>query len=415
MMEARSPIAPPDFSSWTQERRDDWFAEQARDYRKRTANDTPAQTSSRERKDQETPSPAIAVASPAPTQPPAVRLIQGSSITPEPIDWLWEGWLAAGKCHVLGGAPGAGKTTIAGSLGAIISTGGVWPDGSQSDVGNVVIWSGEDDPADTLTPRLIAAGADMSRVFFVGDVLDAGKVRAFDPSKDIEPLRSAIASAGGASMLIVDPLVSAIAGDSHKNAEVRRALQPLVVLASGAGAALVGITHFSKGTAGREPTERITGSLAFGALARIVLVAAKVPAEDEDGPPSRVFMRAKSNIGPDDGGYVYDLRQVDLEAHPGLSASCVQWGERIEGTAREVLQEAEGGGGREGSAVASAAEFLRALLAEGPMAATEVRAHAEGSGLSWAAVRRAQKALGIVSTRVGYGSDGSWEWRLPGH
>jgi hypothetical protein len=70
------------------------------------------------------------------------------------------------------------------SLAATISNGGRWPDGSHADTGNVLIWSGEDDPNDTLVPRLIANGADMARICFVGDSLDPdGKPVSFDPAR----------------------------------------------------------------------------------------------------------------------------------------------------------------------------------------------------------------------------------------
>ena len=211
-------------------------------------------------------------------------------------------WLAKGKLHILGGAPGTGKTTLTLSLAATVTRGGVWPDGSRClTPGRVVIWSGEDDPADTLVPRLTAAGADLSLVDFVGDVQQDGKARSFDPARDIEPLRHAIKRAGGASLLNVDPVVSAVAGDSH-NSETRRALQPLVDLAGELVAALVGVTHFSKGTSGREPLERLTGSLAFGALARIVMVTAKSQGQAIGGHAERILCRAKSNIGEDWGG-----------------------------------------------------------------------------------------------------------------
>lgn len=344
---------------------------------------------------------------------PAVELIRGSSITPAPHKWLWKHWLAAGKAHVFGGAPGSGKTSIALDFAATISRGGAWPDGSHAPVGNVVIWSGEDDPTDTLAPRLLGANADMDRIFFVGDVRETGKVRAFDPARDIEQLKVAIVAAGGAQMLVVDPLVAAISGDSHKNAEVRKSLQPLVDLAANVGAALIGVTHFSKGTSGREPVERLTGSLAFGALARIVLVAAKIPAEKESEQPSRVFMRAKSNIGPDDGGFEYELRHSNLDHFEGVSASRVEWGEQIEGAARDVLNEAEPSNDKAGGAVGTASNFLRALLADGPMATKEIRAQAEGAGISWAAIRRAQNILGIAPRRQGYGATGWFEWSLP--
>ena len=101
-----------------------------------------------------------------------MRLITASSITPEPITWLWDGWLAQGKLHILAGQPGTGKTTIAMTFAAAVSAGRAWPDGTCSPVADVLIWSGEDSPADTLVPRLIASGADRGRVHFVGETVD---------------------------------------------------------------------------------------------------------------------------------------------------------------------------------------------------------------------------------------------------
>lgn len=74
-----------------------------------------------------------------------VEILRACDVKPEQISWIWNGWLAAGKFHVLGGAPGSGKTTIGIALAAIITNGGTWPDGSMSTVGNIVFWSGEDD------------------------------------------------------------------------------------------------------------------------------------------------------------------------------------------------------------------------------------------------------------------------------
>jgi putative DNA primase/helicase len=270
--------------------------------------------------------------------------------------------------HVLGGAPGTGKTTISMALAATVTTGGRWPDGSRSPVGNVVIWSGEDDPADTLVPRLALSGADLSRVYFIADVFDGDGRRSFDPARDMEPLRRKLAEIGDVRLLIVDPIVSAVMGDSHKNAEVRRSLQPLVDLAAFMRCALLGITHFSKGTGGRDPVERLTGSLAFGALARVVMVAAKHQEEGEDGRTVRLFIRAKSNIGPDDGGFEYDLHQGELKTHPGIFASSVLWGDAVEGAARELLATADAtGDDGEGGTLNDARRFLSDLLADAPM------------------------------------------------
>ena len=342
-----------------------------------------------------------------------VSLIRASDVTPEAVAWLWNGWLAVGKLHVFGGAPGTGKTTISMGLAATVTTGGSWPDGTRSTAGNVVIWSGEDDPADTLIPRLVLSGADLTRVYFIDEIREGTERRSFDPARDMEPLSRKLTDIGGVKLLIVDPIVSAIVGDSHKNAEVRRGLQPLVDLASSMRCALLGITHFSKGTGGRDPVERLTGSLAFGALARVVLVAAKHQEEGEDGRTVRLFCRAKSNIGPDDGGFEYDLQQDELKTHPGIFASSVVWGDAVEGAARELLATADATGeDGEGGTLSDAKRFLSELLADRPLPTKTIRADADGAGYSWATIRRAQKSIGIEALKEGMKA--GWVWRLPG-
>ncbi len=84
------------------------------------------------------------------------------------------------------------------------------------------MWSGEDGLADTLKPRLLAMGADTARVFFVNDVSESDGKRSFDPASDIELLAKQLARIDDVSLLIIDPLVLAVAADSHKNGEVRR-------------------------------------------------------------------------------------------------------------------------------------------------------------------------------------------------
>jgi putative DNA primase/helicase len=136
-----------------------------------------------------------------------------------------------------------------------------------------------------------------------------------------------------------------------------------VDLAAVLDCAVVGISHFSKGSGGRDPTERVVGSVAFGAVARVVLVAAKVKSDD-DGKERRILARSKSNIGPDSGGFEYDIDQVELDAHPGVAASRITWGSAVEGTARELLAEPEtDGNAREnGNAKDMAEQFLRDVL-----------------------------------------------------
>lgn len=332
-----------------------------------------------------------------------VRLSRGDHLKPEPVRWLWPGWLALGKLALLAGAPGTGKTTAALSMAATVTAGGRWPDGSRCPAGDVLIWSGEDDPADTLLPRLVAAGADRSRVYFVDDVMEAGEPRPFDPAHDVPALLAAARQLPELRFILVDPVVSAVAGDSHKNTEVRRALQPLVDFAAAAGAALLGITHFSKGGAGNDPASRVVGSIAFTAVARVVMVCAKT--QDADGTERRIMARSKSNIGPDDGGFAYTLEQV--EALPGIWSSRTVWGLAVEGSARELLAEPEP---EPRGPATDAAEFLRELLALGMCPSKTVREEAEAAGFTWITVRRAADRIGV--RKVKGGMESGWYWSI---
>lgn len=341
---------------------------------------------------------------PSPVQD-GVVLLCGDSIVPQPVAWLWKDWLALGKLHLLAGAPGQGKTTIALGLAATVTLAGRWPDGSRSCPGNVLIWSGEDDVADTLLPRLIAAGADRSRVYFVTGSRIDGELRPFDPARDLLALQTQAEAIGDVRLIIVDPIVSAVTSDSHKNTETRRALQPLVDLAAGMNAALLGITHLSKGGQGSDPAQRVIGSVAFTAVARVVLVAAKV--QSEDGKDRRILARGKSNVGPDEGGFEYHLEQV--EALPDIHASRVAWGAAVAGTARELLadpdEQAEDAGG--------AVELLRAELVSDAWTPAEVACKPlKEAGFSKKQIWAASKKLGVMRKKGGV-KDG-WYWRLAG-
>lgn len=347
---------------------------------------------------------------PKPPRSDGVVLTNGADLTPMPINWLWQYWLAQGKFHILGGAPGQGKTTLAMAMTATVTLGGRWPDGTHCAKGNVLIWSGEDDPADTLLPRLIVMGADVSCVHFVTGSVIGGEKLPFDPARDLVALTSAARTIGEVSLLIVDPVVAAVTGDSYKNAEVRRNLQPLVDLGAALGAAVLGVHHFSKGGQGKDPTERITGSVAFGALARVVLVAAK--SQGDDGTDRRILARSKSNVGPDDGGFEYSLDQIELDAYPGISASRVLWGKSLAGSARDLLGEAEDAGG-DNTERDDAKVFLASMLRDGPVGSKQVRADCDGAGYAWSTIRRAQRDMGIQVEKNGFGSKSFWAWTLP--
>lgn len=338
-----------------------------------------------------------------------VTLLRAGDIQPEPIRWLWDGWLAKGKLHILAGQPGTGKTTIAVALAATATIAGRWPDGTRCAACNVLVWSGEDDPKDTLLPRFIAQGADRQRVYFIGDVRADGERRSFDPSKDMQALIAEAQRIGNIGLLIVDPIVNAVAGDSHKAAEVRRSLQPLVDLSAKLDAAVLGISHLAKGTAGREPLERVNGSGAFGALPRVVMLAAKSQEADAG---ERMLMRAKSNIGPDGGGYGYVLEQSTLKDFPEIIASRVLWGNPLEGTARELLATAEIDAGDDRSQIDQACDWLKDRLEYGRVEAREIFREGEREGFNKRILQRARERIGAISERAGFGKDLRGVWRI---
>lgn len=338
-----------------------------------------------------------------------VNLRCGANIKPQSITWLWDGWLPAGKLTILAGTAGTGKTTLALGLAASLTSGGKWPDQKRcKERGNVLIWSSEDSPDDTLVPRLIASGADMSRCHFIEGITQNGESMPFDPSQDISELHKAVERIGGVSLLIIDPIVSAVAGDMHRANDVRRSLQAVVDFAEVHKCAVIGITHFAKGGNGKAPQDRVIGSQAFGALARMVLVAAK----EEEG-ERRVLARAKSNIAPDTGGVAYGLNLTTIEGD--IETTHVVWEGIIEGTAREILGEVEHDENESGDNQNDLQRMLIDLLQDngGKMAAKMVKAEVSDAGYSWTAANRAKDKLGIESAKEKGTTKGGWTWYLP--
>jgi putative DNA primase/helicase len=339
-------------------------------------------------------------------------LVRASEIKPQPISWLWKYWLARGKLHIIAGAPGGGKTTIYLSFAAIISSGGTWPDGTRAAVGNVLIWTSEDGHADTIIPRLMRMGANLDRIFIVKGQCDAkGKARPFNPATDMDSLREKAATIpGGVDFTFLDPVVATVASTKNgdKNVETRAGLAPFVEFAEAINAAAGGVTHVSKGTGGKDPLERVTGSLAYGAVPRIVLLAAENKAIGDDQ-PERIMVRAKNNVGPKDGGFGYHIDTAYLQENPDIEATRIVWELPLEGTALELLNSAEGDQGGKVTKLEEAKRFLRAALAKGERPMTEVKESAAAENISWGTLERASKEERVIKRKDGLSV---WFWSL---
>jgi putative DNA primase/helicase len=339
-----------------------------------------------------------------------IKVAMGSEIKPQAVVWLWPDWLAQGKLHILAGRPGALKTTAVLSFGAIVSVGGMWPDGRRAAIGKTVIWSGEDAIDDTLLPRFLAAGGEPNQIAFVSGVEEDGTTRSFDPASDIDALAQVCAKLGQVNLIIVDPIVAVTkaTSDSHKNAEARRDLQPLVTLADRTQAAVLGIHHLTKGTEGADPVDRVSGSLAFGAGPRVVLLSAMD--HRTGGEPHGVLMRAKNNLGPSHGGYEFAADTRPLPGQPNISAQRILWGDYVNEPARDILARLEGRDERQGGE-RKAATFLRMALQDGPRMVAEVIAEGKAHGFNERVLRRALRKLGGSSEKPSFKT--GWIWELP--
>jgi putative DNA primase/helicase len=335
-----------------------------------------------------------------------------AEITPEKIEWLWPGRLARGKHTCIAGEPGTGKSPLTIAVVAAVTTGGEWPCGEgRAPLGNAIILSAEDGAADTIIPRLLAAGADLSRVHVVSGVRNPdGSRRALDLQHDLELLEKKVAEIGSVVLVVVDPVSSYLGKtDSHKNSEVRGVLEPLSEMAERTRIAILSVTHFSKAGANNtaKALHRFIGSIAFTGAPR----AAFAVIEDAEHDGRRLLLHAKNNLAPPPHGLAFMLEQCHVEGD--IVASRILWdNEPVAITANEALA-AEAAGTESRTAKAEAAAFLQSVLAGGPVGAAYVNRMARDHGLTPKVIRSAREALGVKIERDGFGPGSKSLWSLP--
>ena len=100
---------------------------------------------------------------------PNLRIITMRDVVPEPVEWLWEPYIALGKITVIQGDGGEGKTTLATAIAAAVSRGDALPGRHNAISGDVIFQNAEDGIADTIVPRLERFGADVDRVHFIDE------------------------------------------------------------------------------------------------------------------------------------------------------------------------------------------------------------------------------------------------------
>jgi hypothetical protein len=221
-----------------------------------------------------------------------LQLTPASAIPVRPVHWVWTDRLALSTLALLAGREGIGKTILAYTLAAAITKGTL--EGTFYGVPKpVIVCATEDSWAQTIVPRLMAAGADLDLLFRIDVLGVAGTESALLLPTDLEELEAVITDVG-AALVILDPLLSRLSStlDTHKDAEVRQALEPLANLADSTRCTVLGLIHLNKSTGGDLLTS-VMASRAFAAVARAVLFVVQDP--DDEG--RRLLGVGKNNLG----------------------------------------------------------------------------------------------------------------------
>lgn len=338
-----------------------------------------------------------------------LKLSCAASTKMEPIIWALNDWLPIGKVTLLAGSPGVGKSTLAYAMAACISQVGKhpsWPDPTCTKYGNVLILSTEDDFSDTIVPRLLAAGANRNRVFNINGIrkyMPNIQKFTFTP-ENVDSLCAGIEKLdNGVALIIIDPITQILDGDFHNNAKMREALEKLERLAQHLQCAILGITHVSKLLKGKDPLARIAGPGAISQVPRFILMAAVNEGGTLNDGGTHVLVRAKGSLINTDGGFSYSIQATNIPDDNGnvFQTSKIVWHDAVEGTAKQILLDAESTKNHKAiSVLDKAAIFWNDVLKNGQVKTEDINVLARKEGITPPTLARARKALGINSKKL---------------
>ena len=266
---------------------------------------------------------------------------------------------------------------------------------------------GGDDAADTGVPRLIAAGADRTRVNLVMAVEDRCGERRFNLAHDLDRLEKDL-DLRGVNLLVIDPTSAYLnvkngkAVDRNNAGGVRTVLDRLGTFAARHDLGVLAISHLNKSSGARAIT-RIMGSQEWAAAPRAVFLVT-----EEAGTERRLFLPLKNNLAPDRIGYAFEIENKLVG--DGIRSSAVVWSnDPVTISADEALAATAKKKGSSG-----AVEFLEEVLAEGPMDQSEVVRLGKEAGFTEKNLRSARENLGVKPRKEGFGANGKWVWVPPG-
>lgn len=336
-------------------------------------------------------------ARPAPAR--ALRVVTATEVRAEKLVWLFEGWILAGAVNVIAGREGIGKSTIALDFAARVTN------GMCGEPRSVIFLGVEDDLASVVKPRLMAAGADPGRVLFPS-VEKTGA--PLESAIDLIGLRELIEERDVA-MMVLDPATVLAGGrlDGNDEMRVRGYLEPLIRLAQDTGFAILGIRHFGK----RESSDTgklMLGSIAFSTVPRSVIAVAK------DGDTGRlVLTNTKVNNVGDKPSLSAEIVAAEIETDDGpMEVGRARWHGGTDLDARDLLA-----GNEDREERTEAKDWLWDYLerAGTPVPRQTVLAEAHKVKINETALKRAAKAIRVVSEPQGFPRIAYWSLPQPGH
>ena len=337
-------------------------------------------------------------------------LISLADVKPEAIEWLWPGYIPKAKITDVIGDGDMGKSLVLLDIAARLTRGNPMPDGfGGGEPSNVVLLVAEDDLADTVVPRLIAAGADLSRISALEGPMQGVDTPIVFP--DDMPAVEATIRDTNAKLLIIDPVMAFLGSGvrSGIDAEVRVSLMgPLKSIASRHDCAVLSLRHTNKAE-GSSASMRGGGSVAFRNASRAGL-AFGPDHEDEDG-MRRIMVQSKKNLSRGHPALAYHIESsfklVDVEGSEGTPI--IVWEGIAEGaTASSVLGPApKEPAPREGTKTDEATQWLKSRLAGGVEVTAKAMIEEGGKmGFTRGVITKARRYADVQSERISKGNTG---------
>ena len=325
------------------------------------------------------------------------RLVRLTDVQQKPQPWLWKPQVPSEATTVITGDPAQAKSRVTYDLAARVTTGRPMPNCQEgSPPAGVVLLQAEDAVDSTVKPALLAAGADLNRVFVYNPASFGNRPLVLP---DDLPLVKAAVDEVRAKLLVIDPATALIDCNPDSEKSVRKALRPLDALAKEKGLAVLLVRHLNKSGRG-SPLYQAAGSIGWVAAARSALMAMSDPTSSS--PYDHLLLQIKTNLA---SAVTLGYRTVMVDGN-----ITVEW----LGPRSVTVQHLGRGEHDDSSRLQEAMEVLFLILRNGPDGAKDVYKKAAEAGVARKTLERAKKALGVPSCRRRFGIwNWTWVWLLP--